>query len=189
MSAPAPENTPTTRDRRPRTTDRLRVSAPPRTGRPGAPPQASRRPGPVRRIRVGARTPGAVPVPGRPLTAPTASGTVRPPDPTALCCSVVRAAVEVLRGERPAAQIARWVTPTVHDQLVERARLVRARARRDGAGTTGVPVVVRRVRMVRLGEETAEATVVLEDRGRVRAAAVRLEARRGLWRVAVLELG
>ncbi|WP_036970450.1 Rv3235 family protein, partial [Promicromonospora kroppenstedtii] len=36
---------------------------------------------------------------------------------------------------------------------------------------------------------SAEATVILHDEGRVRAAAVRLEARRGVWRVAVLEIG
>nr|WP_246256589.1 Rv3235 family protein [Isoptericola halotolerans] len=110
----------------------------------------------------------------------------RLPDPTAMCGSVVRAAVEVLRGERPATHLARWVTPQVLDQLVHRARLVQPGR---GTGRTGVPVTVRRIRTVRLGDGTAEATVVLEDAGRVRAAAVRLEARRGVWRVAVLELG
>jgi hypothetical protein len=40
-----------------------------------------------------------------------------------------------------------------------------------------------------LGEDAAEATVVLDDGGHVRAAAVRLEARRGVWRVVVLEIG
>ncbi|PRZ04900.1 hypothetical protein BCE75_109139 [Isoptericola sp. CG 20/1183] len=103
-----------------------------------------------------------------------------------MCGSVVRAAVEVLRGERPAAHLARWVTPQVLDQLVQRARLVQAQRREP---RTAVPVSVRRIRTVRLGDGTAEATVVLEDDGRVRAAAVRLEARRGVWRVAVLELG
>ena len=48
---------------------------------------------------------------------------------------------------------------------------------------------IRRVRMVRLGTASAEATVILHDEGRVRAAAVRLEGRRGVWRVAVLEIG
>ena len=51
------------------------------------------------------------------------------------------------------------------------------------------PATIRRVRMVRLGMSAAEATVILHDEGRVRAAAVRLEARRGIWRVAVLEIG
>lgn len=108
------------------------------------------------------------------------------PDPTALCCSVVRAAVEVLRGERPVQQLTRWVSPAIYDQLVERTRLLRDA---PGGRTPSSPVGVRRARLVRLGDGVAEATVVLEDEDRVRAAAVRLEARRGTWRVVVLELG
>ncbi|MFI2103409.1 Rv3235 family protein [Isoptericola sp. NPDC019693] len=169
----------------------LRVSAPPRPAGPAGYPEASTRPSPrPRRVRIG--TPGVRRAPAadeeptpRPLreAAPAAL-----PDPTAQCCTVVRAAVEVLRGERPAAQLARWVTPQVRDQLAERARIGLAH---DLVRTEEPhrPVQVRRVRLVRLGEDVAEATVVLEDDGRVRAAAVRLEARRGTWRVAVLEVG
>ncbi|MFD6141984.1 Rv3235 family protein [Promicromonospora sp. NPDC060271] len=111
------------------------------------------------------------------------------PDPTAQVCRVVRAAVEVLRGERPAAQLARWVTPQVYDQLLERGRLMREAQRSAPPRPKAHPATVRRVRMVRLGTSSAEATVILHDEGRVRAAAVRLEARRGVWRVAVLEIG
>ena len=111
------------------------------------------------------------------------------PDPTAQVCRVVRAAVEVLRGERPAAQLARWVTPQVYDQLLERGRLMREARQVRPPRPKAHPAAVRRVRMVRLGATSAEATVILHDEGRVRAAAVRLEARRGVWRVAVLEIG
>lgn len=111
------------------------------------------------------------------------------PDPTAQVCRVVRAAVEVLRGERPAAQLARWVTPQVYDQLLERGRLMREAQQSRAPRPKAHAATVRRVRMVRLGASSAEATVILHDEGRVRAAAVRLEARRGVWRVAVLEIG
>lgn len=111
------------------------------------------------------------------------------PDPTAQVCRVVRAAVEVLRGERPAAQLARWVTPQVYDQLLERGRLMREVRQSRTPRPKAHAATVRRVRMVRLGASSAEATVILHDEGRVRAAAVRLEARRGVWRVAVLEIG
>ncbi|MDR7382206.1 Rv3235 family protein [Promicromonospora iranensis] len=111
------------------------------------------------------------------------------PDPTAQVCRVVRAAVEVLRGERPAAQLARWVTPQVYDALLERGRLMREAQQSRAPRPKAHPATVRRVRMVRLGASSAEATVILHDEGRVRAAAVRLEARRGVWRVAVLEIG
>ncbi|GHH73435.1 Rv3235 family protein [Promicromonospora soli] len=111
------------------------------------------------------------------------------PDPTAQVCRVVRAAVEVLRGERPATQLTRWVTPQVYDQLLERGRLMREARQARPPRPKAHPAAVRRVRMVRLGATSAEATVILHDEGRVRAAAVRLEARRGVWRVAVLEIG
>lgn len=111
------------------------------------------------------------------------------PDPTAQVCRVVRAAVEVLRGERPAAQLARWVTPQVYDQLLERGRLMREARQNRPPRPKAHAATVRRVRLVRLGAASAEATVILHDEGRVRAAAVRLEARRGVWRVAVLEIG
>lgn len=111
------------------------------------------------------------------------------PDPTAQVCRVVRAAVEVLRGERPAAQLARWVTPQVYSQLLERGRIMQEARQRRAPRPKAHAATVRRVRMVRLGATSAEATVILHDEGRVRAAAVRLEGRRGVWRVAVLEIG
>ncbi|GAB4084131.1 hypothetical protein GCM10028784_07610 [Myceligenerans cantabricum] len=110
------------------------------------------------------------------------------PDPTALVCRVARAAMEVLRGERPANQLARWTSTQVYDQLVARERLLNGapRARRRPVSHR---VGIRRVRLVRLGAASAEATVVLHDGERVRAAAVRLEGRRGTWKVTCLELG
>ncbi|MBD8080713.1 Rv3235 family protein [Cellulosimicrobium arenosum] len=128
----------------------------------------------------------------RPLGEATAPGPVA--DPRALCCAVVRAAVEVLRGERTVHQLARWVTPEIYDALARRARLV-VDARALTPVTAGAPepttrpVSVRRARVVRLGESVAEATVVVQDGDRVRAAAARLELRRGVWRVVVLEIG
>jgi len=115
----------------------------------------------------------------------TATETVLP-DPTSLCCSVVRAAVEVLRGERPVAQLQRWLAPDVFDAIGRRAQLAQDAPDRVAASR---PVAIRRARLLRLGDAAAEATIVLEDMERVRAAAVRLEARRGVWRVVVLEIG
>lgn len=188
MSTPAPDST-----------------APPPSG--SAAPRQARRPvaprvGPVtgpgigrrlRRMRIGgapyAELQNAAAaleaVGGRPAPEPDPAL----PDPTAQVCRVVRAAVEVLRGERPAAQLARWVTPQVYDQLLERGRLMREARKSRAPHPKAHPATVRRVRMVRLGSSSAEATVILHDEGRVRAAAVRLEARRGVWRVAVLEIG
>ncbi|MBN0041006.1 energy transducer TonB [Cellulosimicrobium cellulans] len=129
-----------------------------------------------------ARAPQHV-VRGRPLAPPTAPLPL--PDPTALCCAVVRAAVEVVRGERTVGQLARWVSPEIYETLARRSRLVADGPRR----TTTRPVTVRRARVLRIGDGVAEGTVVVEDGDRVRAAAARLEARRGTWRVVALEIG
>ncbi|MBE9928200.1 energy transducer TonB [Cellulosimicrobium cellulans] len=129
-----------------------------------------------------ARAPQHV-VRGRPLGRPTTP--VPLPDPTALCCAVVRAAVEVVRGERTVGQLARWVSPEIYEALARRARLVA-----EGPGETPArPVSVRRARVLRIGDGVAEGTVIVQDGDRVRAAAARLEARRGAWRVVALEIG
>lgn len=104
------------------------------------------------------------------------------PSPTRVCASVVLAAVEVLNGTRPLAQLVRWVTPQVHDAL----------ALRVGQRAPDGPVrraTVRRTRVCRIDEHVAEATVVVHDGVRVRAAAVRVELRRGQWRATVLQIG
>ncbi len=131
-----------------------------------------------------ARAPQHV-VRGRPLAPPTTP--VPLPDPTALCCAVVRAAIEVVRGERTVGQLARWVSPEIYDTLARRARLVVDAGVAADASTR--PVTIRRARLVRIGDGVAEGTVVVEDGERVRAAAARLEARRGTWRVVALEIG
>lgn len=131
-----------------------------------------------------------------PVPARDESG-IRPPaelgDPTALCCAVAHAAIESLRGIRPLTQLARSVSPEIFDALYARAQ-VRAAARRlTGAAPTGqerqLRSRVRRARVVRIAPGIAEATVVVDDVDRVRAAAVRVEEHRGRWRVVVLEIG
>lgn len=107
------------------------------------------------------------------------------PDPTPLCCAMVQAAVEGLRGARPLAQLVRWVTPEVYEQLALRAELVL----HAGVPTTLGRAGIRRIRVCRIGDGAAEAAVVVDDGPRVRAVAVRLEAHRGRWRATALEIG
>ena len=111
---------------------------------------------------------------------------VRLPDPTKLCCAMVQAAVEALRGTRPLAQLARWVSPEIYDELLARS-LVTQRV----LGRSEAPhhAAIRRIRLCRLGENAAEASVVVEDGARVRAVAVRLEGHRGQWRATALVIG
>jgi hypothetical protein len=97
---------------------------------------------------------------------------------------MVQAAVEGLRGVRPLAQLTRWVTPEVYELLQLRAELVQ-RAGQPVAARAGI----RRIRLFRIGDAVAEASVVVDDGPRVRAVAVRMEGHRGRWRAVAMEIG
>ncbi|WHP17292.1 Rv3235 family protein [Cellulomonas sp. ES6] len=139
-----------------------------------------------------------VPVPALPPGSP--GGAAATLDPRQACCMVALAAVEVLAGTRPLAQLARWVTPEVYDTLARRAVLTAPRSRvldpvaapSDLAGHAGTPVrrpSVRRVRAVAVGQDALEASVVVAHAGRVRAVAIRLTRATGRWRAAALVVG
>lgn len=108
------------------------------------------------------------------------------PDPTPVCCALALAATEALRGTRSVAQLARWVSPQVFEQLAGRAALT---VRVLGRTTASRRPEVLRVRVCRLGEHIAEAAVVVDDGTRVRAVALRLEMWRGAWRAVAFEIG
>lgn len=121
----------------------------------------------------------------RPPTPPVVQGIPRE-DPEAWCGSLVRAAVEVLTGGRPTAQLARWLTADIYETLARRAGLA---VRIHGRPGVVRQAVVRRVHLCAISPTAAEASVVVHDGERVRAAAVRIEAHRGRWRATALEIG
>ena len=105
------------------------------------------------------------------------------PDPATWCGTLVRTCVEVLLGTRPPAQLARWLTAELYEMLSHRAM----------AGIAQ-PTTARRVRLLRVhtcavDDTRHEASVVLHDGRRVRAAAIRIEVHRGRWRATALEIG
>lgn len=105
------------------------------------------------------------------------------PEPSRWCGTLVRTCVEVLLGSRPPAQLARWLTPDLYSSLSRRASIVHA-----------LPTAPKRVRVLRvhtctLEDGVHEASVVLHDGHRVRAAAIRIELYRGRWRATALEIG
>lgn len=107
-------------------------------------------------------------------------------DPGAVGCSIALAALEVLAGRRPVAQLARWLAPGVYEALQVRSSLT-ARVLRTPQGERRP--VVRRVRLTPIVATAHEVSVVTDDSGRVRAVALRLEAHRGAWRATALEIG
>lgn len=109
--------------------------------------------------------------------------------------SVAQGALEVLGGARPLQQLARWLDPESYERLHLRANLVRcittAPTRRRGgeAVSTHRQVIIRSARTCQVSATVFEASVVAFDQRRVRAVALRIEQRRGMWRVTALEIG
>ena len=107
-------------------------------------------------------------------------------DPTSVGRTIALAALEVLAGRRPVAQLARWLAPGVFEALQVRAALT---ARVLVTAVSDRPPVVRRVSAEPAGRHAQEVCVVVTDATRVRAVALRLEAHRGAWRATALEIG
>jgi len=98
----------------------------------------------------------------------------------------VRAALEVAAGRRPASQLVRWTSEDVLTTLARRGALAGRLPRGMRAVTT---TTVGSVRLCRTCPAAIEASAVVNDRGRIRAVALRLEDAGGRWRVTALEIG
>jgi hypothetical protein len=168
----------------------------PLTVRPVRPAEPNSYVAPVIRLRP--HGPGQVPAPvpagaaRAPVAAPAddadqfrqAAGTAR---------SIAQACMEVIGGSRPVQQLARWLDPDCYDKLVHRAALAQDRRTRRAAGKSALQplpnTVVRPARVCRISADVYEAALVVVEPHRARAVALRLERRRGLWKVTALEIG
>lgn len=113
---------------------------------------------------------------------------------TATARSVAQAAMEAIGGTRPVQQLARWLDPVCFEKVARRASLVRERQdRRNAAGQPALRLhrsaTIRSSRVCQVSDSAYEASLVIAEASRVRAVALRLEFRRGLWKVAALEIG
>ncbi|MCU0265968.1 MAG: Rv3235 family protein [Actinomycetia bacterium] len=130
----------------------------------------------------------AEPAPALRVAADPGPGTAQgPPDPRAWAGRVAQAVVEVLAGDRPLAQLLRWTSGEVYEQLRRGA----GRAARAGAAVrqSAPRATVRSVRVCLPAPGVAEACAVVADGSRVTAMALRLEADEGRWRCTALQVG
>lgn len=101
----------------------------------------------------------------------------------------LQAAVEIAGGDRPVAQLLRWVIPSVYDDLARRAQLVRAAALREPS-TVRLQQVRPQVESVHacwLDDEVVEVSARVRYGRRSRAVAVRFEQRSDRWQAVALE--
>ncbi|MBG6085612.1 Rv3235 family protein [Zhihengliuella flava] len=99
---------------------------------------------------------------------------------------VAQSAFEVLTGGRTATQMRRWLDGPVLERLRERSELAMREVATQRMNRT---ITVRRSRICRITNDIFEASVAVQCHDRHRAAALRLERRRGQWKVSALELG
>lgn len=112
---------------------------------------------------------------------------------TALARSIGQAAVEVLGGNRPAAQLGRWTTPEIVQRFQQRAEMLRL-LQEQFEGKAALQDLhrsphVRRCRVCRVDRGVYEVALVLVEPRRSRAVAMRVERLGRGWSVTELEVG
>lgn len=105
------------------------------------------------------------------------------PEPHGWSGRFAQAVVEVLAGDRPVAQLVRWTTAEVFDQL---ASLVLDAA---SGGVRSPRAVVRSVRVTEPADGVAEVAAMVRRGARTSAVALRLEGLDGRWQCTAAELG
>jgi len=122
------------------------------------------------------------------------------PDPAVLAHRFAQAVVEIMAGDRPAAQLSRYATLDVLDQLERAVRrrsahatvVARSRPSVGARGATAGVATRPRVTSVRVSEPAdgvAEACAVVTAGPRRRALAFRLEGLDGRWQCTALQPG
>lgn len=162
---------------------------------------------PRKRTGNSAGTPGKAGRPGKTGTADN-TGTVASLDPEAaeravvsnMSCKVAQSALEIINGVRSVQQLARWLDVRCLSALTTRARLYAQACREQDRHRSreGHPDNVRllhrqpRVHSVHcfaVEPGIFETAVVVADRTRFRAIAMRLELSKGMWKVTALRIG
>ncbi|HEU0182660.1 MAG TPA: Rv3235 family protein [Agromyces mariniharenae] len=110
------------------------------------------------------------------------------PDPEQLLRNLTHCVIEVLAGARDLEQLARWVTDDVYRNLSKRVVLA-ARARRvKGQAPQRPAFTVGRVRTCEPVDGVVEAVVMVHQRARSRAVAIRLEGLDQRWRASAISV-
>lgn len=111
---------------------------------------------------------------------PTPTELLPPPEP--LLENLTRCVMEVLRGARDIDQLGRWISEDVYKHLLTR-QLISARARQiKGTPATRPVLVIGRITTSSPADGVIEAVVMVYEKPRARAVAIRLEGVDRRWR-------
>ena len=110
------------------------------------------------------------------------------PDPQPLLENLTRCVVEILAGARDLEQISRWVSDDVYRVLLKRV-VIAARARQvKGQAPQRPAFTLGSVRVCEPRDGVVEAVVVVHNRARSRAVAIRLEGLDRRWRATAISV-
>lgn len=110
------------------------------------------------------------------------------PDPRDWAARFCQAIVEVIGGDRPAAQLVRWTNRAVYTDLNRRVRILGLTSNAATRGQVARPQV-RSVRVCQPAVNIAEVAVHLQHGPRSRALAARLEIIDRRWLCTALQIG
>lgn len=110
------------------------------------------------------------------------------PDPEPILACLTLLVVEVLAGSREIDQLARWLSDDVYRHLQKRV-VMAARARSlKGRSAQRIPSTVGRVVVTEPRDGVVEAVVLVHNRVRTRAVAIRLEGTDARWRATAINV-
>lgn len=116
----------------------------------------------------------------------TSTGQLPPPEP--LLENLTRCVMEVLAGARELDQLARWISEEVYKHLLKR-QVVSARARQVKGLQAVRPVLkIGRITTFEPRDGVVEAVVMVHQRTRSRAVAIRLEGMDRRWRATAISV-
>jgi hypothetical protein len=110
------------------------------------------------------------------------------PDPRPLLENLTRCVIEILAGARDLEQIARWVSDDVYRHLLKRV-VISSRARQaTGRSATRPAFTIGSTTICEPRDGVVEAVVIVNNRARTRAVAVRLEGLDRRWRATAVHV-
>jgi hypothetical protein len=116
------------------------------------------------------------------------SGRAELPDPERVLQHLTHCVIEVLAGARDLEQLARWVTDDVYRNLGTRVVLASRARRAKGLVPQRPTFSIGRVHISEPADGVVEGVVMVHQRARSRAVAIRLEGLDQRWRASVINV-
>ncbi len=116
------------------------------------------------------------------------TSTLELPDPAPLLENLTRRVIEILAGARDLEQIARWLSDDVYRHLLKRVLISRRARQAKGLVPTRPSFIIGSMTICEPRDGAVEAVIIVRNRVRTRAVAVRLEGLDRRWRATAINV-